>query len=60
MDRTNTSGRSVSAQGRLVAGDVIAKAGLSAQLKAAKNDQPQKTIMGWGRSVGKRRRRFQH
>ena len=52
--------RAVLLQGSLVADDVIAEAGISAPLKAAKNDQPQKTIMGWGRSVGKRRRRFQH
>ena len=50
-------------QGRLIAGDVIAEAGLSAQPKAAKPAQQRPTSgndHGVGASVGKRRRRFQH
>jgi hypothetical protein len=54
-------------QGCLIAGDRVAEAGISAQLKAANKaakPAPERrakvSTMGWGRSVGKRRRRFQH
>ena len=50
-------------QGRLIAGAVIAEAGLSAQPKAAKPAQQRPAAgndHGVGASVGKRLRRFQH
>jgi hypothetical protein len=66
VKRTDTAGAGIitpEMQGRPIAGDVVAEAGLQRSRRRRSrrhNDQPQKTIMGWGRSVGKRQRRFQH
>jgi len=48
---------------RLVCGDTITEqASVRSPRRQSRrhDDPPRESIMGWGRSVGKRRRRFQH